>query len=90
MQVVERNDLPLGQLATETGGQYWKGVQAAMTSGEKSELAVVEAIVPQDQVAFSPGAPEREFQLRWLGWLMTLIASCLSLEWLTRRIHRLA
>lgn len=90
MQVVERNDLLLGQLATETGGQYWKGVQAAMTTTDKNEMAIVQAIIPQDQIAYSPGAPEREFQLRWLGWLMTLIATCLSLEWLTRRIHRLA
>jgi hypothetical protein len=90
MQAVERNDALLGQLATETGGRYWKGVQAAVTSEGQDTLPIVEAIVPQDQVAYSPGAPEREFQLRWLGWLMILIASCLTLEWLARRIHRLA
>ncbi len=90
MQFVERNDVLLSQLATETGGQYWRGTQAATEIVEQGQLAVVQAIVPQDQVAYSPGTPEREFQLRWLGWLMTLIATCLSLEWLTRRIHRLA
>jgi hypothetical protein len=91
MQAVERNDALLGQLSTETGGRYWKGVQMAISSeADQETLPIVEAIVPQDQVAYSPGAPEREFQLRWLGWLMTLIASCLTLEWLARRIHRLA
>ena len=90
MQVTERNDLLLARMATETGGQYWKGVPTAVAAGDRGALAVVDAIVPQDQVAFTPGAPEREFQLRWLGWLMTLVATCLSLEWLIRRVHRLA
>jgi von Willebrand factor type A domain len=91
MQVVERHDALLSQLATETGGKYWKGVNAAIhTENGQGQCPIVEAIMPQDQVAYSPGAPEREFQLRWLGWLMTLISSCLTLEWLTRRIHRLA
>jgi hypothetical protein len=90
MQTVERHDALLGQLAAETGGKFWKGTQEALTLDDKSQCAIAQAILPQDQVAFTPGAPEREFQLRWLGWLMTLVASCLCLEWLTRRIHRLA
>jgi hypothetical protein len=52
--------------------------------------AVISAILPQDQVSFLPGAPDQVFQLRWLGWLMAWIAGCLSLEWLARRLHRLA
>jgi hypothetical protein len=90
MQVVERNDALLGQLASETGGRYWQGAQAATASDEDGTLALAAAITPQDQVAYSPGAPEYQFQLRWLGWLMTLIATCLSLEWVVRRVHRLA
>lgn len=91
MQALERNDTLLSQLATETGGRYWKGVQAAVSpENDQETLPIADAITPEDQVNYSPGAPEREFQLRWLGWLMTFIASCLSLEWLARRIHRLA
>jgi hypothetical protein len=89
MQHAERDDQLLSMLAGETGGKYWKGTEAAFAlTGGVSDLAA--AIEPQDQVAYLPGAPDRVFQLRWLGWLMTLIAGCLSIEWLSRRIHRLA
>lgn len=89
MQNGELDSQLLALLAGETGGKYWRGVEAAfaLTDGA-SDLAA--AIVPQDQIAYLPGAPDRIFQLRWLGWLMALIAGCLSIEWLSRRIHRLA
>jgi hypothetical protein len=89
MQHAERDDQLLSQLATETGGVYWKGIEAAMATSEDRKN-VVASIEPQDQVAYLPGAPDQVFQLRWLGWLMALIAGCLSLEWLSRRLHRLA
>jgi len=89
MQHAERDDLLLTQMATETGGAYWKGIESAMaTTPERKNVAT--SIEPQDQVAYLPGAPDQVFQLRWLGWLMALIAGCLSLEWLSRRLHRLA
>lgn len=90
MQVVERNDELLGQLATETGGQYWVGCASAVVSGVDGQMDLPSKISTQDQIVYAPGAPDREFQLRWLGWLMTWIASSLSLEWLSRRVHRLA
>lgn len=102
MQQSERNDALLRPLAVETGGRYWTGVQQALqptasdAAGaiplpEQDQNAdIVSLIEPQDQVAYLPGAPDRTFQLRWLGWLMAWIAGCLSLEWLSRRLHRLA
>jgi hypothetical protein len=91
MQRAERNDELLAALAIQTGGRYMPGVAAALApadSGQQTALAA--AIVPQDQTTYLPGVPDRRFQLRWLGWLMGLIAGCLSLEWLARRLHRLA
>jgi hypothetical protein len=95
MQQAERNDPLLRQLAVDTGGTYWAGVRNAMPGGTRLEnsgqnVSVVDAIEPKDQIAYLPGAPDRNFQLRWLGWLMAWIAGCLSLEWLSRRLHRLA
>jgi hypothetical protein len=101
MQRGERNDPLLTQLALETGGRYWPGIPRAIelveTTSEgvvpisvKPRPAIIAAITPQDQVSFLPGAPDRVFQLRWLGWLMAWIAGSLSLEWLARRLHRLA
>lgn len=101
MQRGERHDALLGQLAVETGGVYWTSIDQALqpTDSKAAEMveiansplpAIVSAILPQDQITFLPGTPDQIFQLRWLGWLMTWIAGCLSLEWLTRRLHRLA
>jgi hypothetical protein len=103
MQQSERNDDLLRLLAVETGGGYWTGVtellggtgQAAARAGTNSggvaeAQDLVGAIDVQDQVAYLPGAIDRTFQIRWLGWLMALIAGSLSLEWLSRRLHRLA
>jgi len=101
MQRGERNDPLLTQLAIETGGRYWPGIPRAIelvdspTEGvtsiaDKPRPAIIAAITPQDQVSFLPGAPDRVFQLRWLAWLMAWIAGSLSLEWLARRLHRLA
>ncbi|MBX3422636.1 MAG: VWA domain-containing protein [Pirellulaceae bacterium] len=90
LQNAQRHDALLSQLANDTGGRYWPGVAAAIQPIENGQLDLVAAIASQDQVAYSPGVSEREFQLRWLGWLMSLIASSLSLEWLSRRVYRLA
>ncbi|MEM8735974.1 MAG: VWA domain-containing protein, partial [Planctomycetota bacterium] len=96
MQRAERDDVLLRQLAVESGGKYWIGVNSVTkvdSSGESTtetpeDLAAL--LVPQDQVAYLPGTNDREFQLRWHAWLMIWIACCLTMEWLTRRLHRLA
>lgn len=89
MQSAERNDAVLAPLATQTGGRYFKGAASAVeASGSITSLAA--AITRQDQVSYLPGVPNRAFQLRWLGWLMGLIAGCLTIEWFARRLHRLA
>ena len=90
MQQSQRNDALLRQLAVDTGGNYWTGVAAAMQPDPRDNLDLVDRIAPQDQVIYLPGATDQVFQLRWLGWLMTWIAAALSLEWLSRRLHRLA
>lgn len=90
MQRAERNDALLRQMAVESGGKYWSGVANAVVPTEAGGADIIESIEPKDQTAFLPGTPDQEFQLRWLGWLMVFIAGCLSIEWLTRRLHRLA
>ncbi len=90
MQHAERHDELLSRLAAESGGRYWRGVSEALADSDEQPPQIVAAIPPKDQVAFLPGTPDQVFQLRWRSWLLALIAGCLSLEWFTRRLHRLA
>lgn len=89
MQSAERNDALLAPLAAQTGGRYFKGAASALEANA-SATTLASAIARQDQVSYLPGVPNRAFQLRWLGWLMGLIAGCLTIEWFARRLHRLA
>lgn len=91
IQRPQRNDVLLNELASRTGGKVWiglDGLQAAPAESTAPSLAA--SIKARDQVNFLPNAPDREFQQRLLGLLMALIAGALSLEWLTRRLSRLA
>ncbi len=52
--------------------------------------SMVAAIEPRDQTNYLPGASDREFQQRLMGLLMAWITGSLCLEWLIRRLSRLA
>lgn len=82
IQRPQRNDPLLSELATKTGGKYSVGL------GELASIA--STIKPREQVNYLPNAPDSEFRQRLNGLLMALIAGALSLEWLTRRLSRLA
>ena len=91
MQRGERFDELLSYLAVQSSGKYMVGAsQAAALSADGRRLALTANIPSQDQVTFIPGAPDRNFQLRWLAWLMAWIGGSLSVEWIARRLHRLA
>ena len=70
---------PLGDPAT--GGS--NGDQALVTS-------LTGLIRPQPQTTVLPGTPDRDFTQRRNVALMWLIATMLTFEWITRRLHRLA
>lgn len=85
----ERNDALLRDLAQSTGGAYYVGTQAAAgVPGGQPPLANI--VEPQDHVTFLPGTPDRRFEFHLMAWLMGLICGVLSLEWLLRRLSRLA
>ncbi|MDA0658402.1 MAG: hypothetical protein O2931_02310 [Planctomycetota bacterium] len=83
-----RSDNLLHTLATETGGVYFVGVPAVMGQGSVPPLA--ESIRPRPQVTVLEGAPDTNFDQRWMKWLMIFLCGSLSAEWLVRRLHRLA
>ena len=94
IQRPQRNDPLLNELATRTGGKYWIGMNSLVVpSSETSGVGLsplVQSIEPRDQTNYLPGAPDKEFQQRLMGLLMALIVGCLSMEWLIRRLSKLA
>lgn len=85
----ERNDPLLLDMAQTTGGAYYVGIDPAMGRGG-GQPSLVNVLQPQDQVTYLPGLPDPDFERRLMGWLMALICGALSLEWLLRRLSRLA
>ncbi len=100
IQRPQRNDPLLSELANRTGGRYWIGLgdlQGASdpaietgNAGTVSPAGIAALIESRDQTNFLPGAPDRDFQQRLMGILMAWIVGCLTLEWLIRRMSKLA
>ncbi|MBB3210043.1 hypothetical protein FHS27_005889 [Rhodopirellula rubra] len=83
-----RADDELLQLATTTRGQYLPVNDAGSIANVVQSLTTT--IQPQPQVTVLAGTPDRPFGERRNAMLMWLIASVLTFEWITRRLHRLA
>ncbi|MCC9601726.1 VWA domain-containing protein [Stieleria sp. JC731] len=84
----QRNDQSLAEIASATGGQYWKLDEL----GDRQNViqALSETIRPQPQLTVLPGTPDAAFAMRRNAVLLWLIASVLTMEWIVRRLHRLA
>ena len=82
----ERNDPLLGNVAEQTGGRYFIGFESAMTG----ETTIQSLLRPQDRVSYVEGAPDKKFERILMTWLLGIICGALSLEWLIRRLSRLA
>ncbi len=85
-----RNDALLKYLADQTGGAYYVGLGAALDRGGTGVPPLANLIEPQDQVTYLAGSPDREFERQLMGWLMGIICGVLCLEWLIRRLSKLA
>lgn len=95
----ERNDKLLNELTEKTGGKYFIGMDNAsqgkwvgQKAGDKndSDQTLVQLLKPQDQRNVLPGTPDRTFDRLLMTWLMGLICGVLCLEWLLRRLSKLA
>lgn len=84
----QRNDALLSDLAKQTSGAYYVGLPAAV--GQQGVTALPNQVRAKDQVTFLPGTPDRSFEQKLMSWLMALIAGALCLEWLIRRLYKLA
>jgi hypothetical protein len=86
----ERNDALLREIADKSGGDYFVGMAAAVGQASSSRPSIVNLMKPQDQVTPLPGTPDRSFEQQLMGWLLGVICGALCLEWLLRRLSKLA
>ncbi|MCA9269847.1 MAG: hypothetical protein KDA41_15305 [Planctomycetales bacterium] len=84
----ERNDPLLFDVAERTKGAFYNGISEA--AGEGSIPGLAARIEPRDRLTPLPDLPDKQFALRLRWWLLALIAGALSLEWLVRRVSKLA
>jgi uncharacterized ParB-like nuclease family protein len=85
----ERNEALLAAIANDTGGRYFAQFElAARGDGELQPLA---ALIPsRAEVKLLKGAPDQEFAQSQMSWLLGIVAGALFLEWIVRRVNRLA
>ncbi|HUG67458.1 MAG TPA: hypothetical protein VMM76_06885 [Pirellulaceae bacterium] len=86
----QRNDALLRDLADKTGGAYYVGFDAALNRGGAGRAPIASVLEPQDQVTYLSGTPDKQFERLLMTWLMGLICGVLCLEWLIRRLSKLA
>ncbi|HET6881075.1 MAG TPA: hypothetical protein VFI31_13015 [Pirellulales bacterium] len=84
----QRNDALLSELATKTGGVYYIGLKAALAGdGATSSPPLVDVLRDQSRTITTISRPTPLWSNSW-----TLLAICgvLCLEWLIRRLSKLA
>ena len=82
----QRNDALLSRLAQATGGKYYVGLTAALAGPE----ALARQLKDRTRTTIITAAPNPQWEQRWRGWLMYLLCGLLCIEWLVRRLVKLA
>jgi hypothetical protein len=85
----ERNDSLLASIAGDTGGIYYRKLDAAI-HGDGTTPPLSQAIKRRAEVKLVKGAPDKDFAKAQMQWLLGLIAGSLFFEWIIRRVNRLA
>ena len=86
-----RNDALLSQAAKQTNGNYFVGISSTLvSSNNEDEKSLSESIVARDQETQLPGTPDKDFEEMLMGWLIALISGILCVEWIIRRLCKLA
>ena len=84
----QRNEALLSDLAKSTRGSYYVGMAAA--AGRERIPSLASRLPNMDRETFLPGTPDRQFEQQLMSWLLALICGALCLEWLVRRLNKLA
>jgi len=81
----QRNDILLGQIAENTGGNYYVGFEAAV-----SGASLASQLKDRTKTTIHTDTPNPLLERTWLRSIMYVICTFLFLEWLIRRLVKLA
>lgn len=85
----QRNDALLSEMAKSTGGEYYVGMEQAL-QGTVDKKPVAALLKDKTLTSVLLDAPNREWKEQWLRWMLGLLCGVLFLEWLVRRLVKLA
>lgn len=85
----ERNASLLAAVADVTGGAYYPELTVAL-EGDADVLPVAARIPDRTEIRVLDGAPDEKFARAQVHWLLGVICAALFLEWILRRLCRLA
>jgi hypothetical protein len=84
----QRNDALLSEIASRTGGRYYVGADAVL--GRSGVPALASVLPDRQKVTYLAGIPDETFKQQSMTWILVVICGALSLEWLLRRLLKLA
>lgn len=84
----QRNDALLSAVAKSTGGRYYVGVKSILTDDGPESL--IAQLPDRTNTVILTAAPNPKWEETWLRWMMGLLCGLLCLEWLIRRLSKLA
>jgi len=84
----QRNDALLSMIARATGGQYEVGVEGLLD--ETSVRRLASQLKDRTRTVVHTGTPSPLWEETWRRWLMYVLCGVLCLEWLVRRLAKLA
>jgi hypothetical protein len=85
----QRNDALLSEIALRTKGRYYVGIPAALgADGKLPPLAA--QLKDQTRLTVRSGDRDKPWEQLWGTWLLCGVCGALCLEWLIRRLSRLA
>jgi hypothetical protein len=90
-QNTQRNDKLLSWIAQATQGtdfKYYSSIGSAI--GPAAKFPLVAQLKDRTTTITSPMAPDPHWELNWLRWMMYAVCGLLCVEWLIRRLMKLA
>ena len=84
----QRNAALLREIAEKTQGKYYDDLSAAFSDSASPSL--VDRLKDVSETKMIKLAPQPEEEEEWLKWMLVALCCVLSLEWLIRRLAKLA